>query len=171
MRGAHGVPGQPGLHRPVEGQVVGHDHVRVAADPHRRGFDAARGQRVELADQRVGVDHDAGADDAADVGIENAGGHEVELEHLASRLDGVAGVVAALVAHDHGHLLGQEVGGLALALVAPLKPDDYGGRHRQAPPHPAIWPAWRGASLEIPASRCRVVALPCRLSAWLMRRG
>ena len=45
--------------------------------------------------------------------------------------DRVAGVVAALVAHDHGDLLGEEVGGLALALVAPLEADDHGGRHQR----------------------------------------
>ena len=43
--------------------------------------------------------------------------------------DRVPGVVAALVADDHVHLAGQDVGELALALVAPLGPDDHGGRH------------------------------------------
>src|SRR3954471_13092566 len=45
----------------------------------------------------------------------------------------MAGVVAALVADDERRLLGEEVGGLALALVAPLEPDDHGGRHQAAP--------------------------------------
>ena len=43
--------------------------------------------------------------------------------------DGVTGVVAALVADDQVHLLGDEVGELALALVAPLGADDDGRRH------------------------------------------
>ena len=46
----------------------------------------------------------------------------------------VAGVVAALVADDQLHLLGQEVGELALALVTPLGPDDDGCRHASSPP-------------------------------------
>src|SRR6185295_13081444 len=45
----------------------------------------------------------------------------------------MAGVVAALVADHHRGLLGQEVGRLALALVAPLQPDDHGGRHQRHP--------------------------------------
>ena len=44
--------------------------------------------------------------------------------------DRVAGVVAALVADDPADLLGEEVGRLALPLVAPLEPDDHGRRHR-----------------------------------------
>jgi len=35
----------------------------------------------------------------------------------------LAGVVATLVPNDHRDLLGEEVGRLALALVAPLQPD------------------------------------------------
>ena len=56
-------------------------------------------------------------------------GHQLEGEALAVDDDGVAGVVAALVADDHVHLLGEEVGELALALVAPLGADHDGGRH------------------------------------------
>ena len=55
--------------------------------------------------------------------------------NTSSPLDhGVAGVVAALVADDHRDLLGQEVGRLALALVAPLEPDDHGSRHQARSP-------------------------------------
>ena len=41
--------------------------------------------------------------------------------------DRVAGVGAAVVAHDHVEVLGQPVDDLALALIAPLQADDGGG--------------------------------------------
>ena len=43
--------------------------------------------------------------------------------------DGVTGVVAALVAHHPLHLAAEQVGGLALALVAPLGADQHDRRH------------------------------------------
>ena len=58
------------------------------------------------------------------------GGDEVELELLAVADDGVPGVVAALVADDHVALGRQQIGDLALALVAPLGADhDCPGHH------------------------------------------
>jgi hypothetical protein len=90
-------------------------------------------EAVELGQGRR-VDDDARSDDRGDVRVEHARGNEVELEHLVAEHDRVARVVAALVAHDHRHLLGQEVGRLALALIAPLEPDDHRGRHVSGPP-------------------------------------
>ena len=116
----------------VERDVVRHDHVRSAADPDARRVDAARREHVELADQGRRVDDDARADDGRDVRVEDARRDEVELEDLVAEHDRVAGVVAALVADDHRDLLGEEVGRLALALVAPLEPDDHRGRHQRA---------------------------------------
>ena len=115
----------------VEGDVVGHDHVRRAADADARRVDAALREHRHLVDERARVDHDAVADDGRDVRVEHAAGHEVQLEHLVAEDHGVAGVVAALVAHDQRDRLGEQVGGLALALVAPLQADDDGGRHQR----------------------------------------
>ena len=120
---------EAGLHRPVQGHVVRHDHVRRAAHPNPRHVDPARDQHVELGDQGGRVDDDPGADDRGDVRVQHARRDEVQLEDLVAADDRVAGVVATLVADDHRHLLGQEVRRLALALVAPLEPDDHGGRH------------------------------------------
>src|SRR5271157_944579 len=53
----------------------------------------------------------------------------MELEDLLAQNDGVAGVVAALIANDRRDVLGQSVGRLAFALVAPLQADNYGGGH------------------------------------------
>jgi hypothetical protein len=110
--------------------VVGQDHVRREARPQAAHVDPARGQRVELVDQGRRVDDHPRSDDRDDVGVEDPGRDEVELEHLVAQHQGVAGVVAALVAHDEGGLLGQEVGRLALAFVTPLEPDDDRGRHQ-----------------------------------------
>ncbi len=121
---------QARLVRPVESDVVRHDHVRAAADSNAGDVDAPRGQGVELVDQRDRVDDDAIADDRGDVRIQDARRRQPELEDLIAADDRVAGVVTALVANDHRRLLGQEVGRLALALVAPLQPDDDGSRHQ-----------------------------------------
>ncbi len=118
---------------PVELGVVRHDQVGVATHHHAAGVDALGRQRVELGEEDAGVHHHAVADDRGDVGIEDAARDELEGEGHAVDHDGVAGVVAALVADDHVHVPGQEVGELALALVAPLRPDDHGCGH-DAPP-------------------------------------
>ena len=120
---------EPGLVGDVERHVVRHDHVGAATDPDARDVDAPRGEHVQLVDQGDRVDHDAVADDRGDVRVEHARGRQTELEHLVAADHGVAGVVTTLVPDDHGHLLGQEVGHLALALVAPLEPDDHRGGH------------------------------------------
>ena len=54
----------------------------------------------------------------------------MELELLALADDRVAGVVAALEAHDHVGPLGEQVGDLPLALVAPLGADYDHAWHR-----------------------------------------
>jgi hypothetical protein len=106
--------------------------VRREARPQPPDVDAARGEGVELLDQRRRVDHDAGPDDRDDVRIEDARRDEMELEDLVAEHQRVSGVVAALVTDDDRGLLGEEVGRLALALVAPLEPDDHGCGHQSA---------------------------------------
>jgi hypothetical protein len=59
---------------------------------------------------------------------------QVELELLAVDHDRVAGVVAALVAHDGGRPLGEDVGDFALAFIAPLGAYDYFCSHFQRLP-------------------------------------
>src|SRR4029078_6391516 len=112
--------------------------------------------------ERRRVYDDAAADHRRDVRVEHARRHEVELEDLVAADargaggvarpvasdDRVAGVVAALVADDHRDLLGEEVGRLALALVAPLEPDDHGCGHQRRPRHAAA-----GANKK-PRGRC-----------------
>src|SRR2546423_14549724 len=57
--------------------------------------------------------------------MDDAGRDEMQCVRLVADFDGVAGVVTALVARDHVEALGQEVNDLALALIAPLRADDY----------------------------------------------
>ena len=96
--------------------------IRLASTP-------LAAERVELGQEHAGVDHHAVADDRGDVGVEHPARHELQGEGLAVDHHRVPGVVAALVADDHVHVPGQQVGELALALVAPLGPDDHGCGH------------------------------------------
>ena len=93
--------------------------------------DAAPAQALELLDQHRRVDHDAVADHAGPPGIEDPRRDQVELELLAVADDRVAGVVAALEAHDHVRVLGEQVDDLALPLVAPLGTDDDDSWHQR----------------------------------------
>ncbi len=115
----------------VEHQVVGHDQVRVGAEPQVGGVHAALAQPVDLAGEHRRVDHDAVADHAGGVGVEDPGGDQVELEDLVAVDDRVAGVVASLKARDDVRARGEQVDDLALPLVAPLGSDDDGARHPQ----------------------------------------
>ena len=53
----------------------------------------------------------------------------MECELLVADDDGMAGVVAALVAHDVVDATAEKVGGLALALIAPLGTEQRDGGH------------------------------------------
>jgi hypothetical protein len=113
----------------VEQHVVRHDQVRVGADLEAGEVDALGTQVVELVGEDLRVDHHAVADRAQLARIEDAAGDQVELPLDAVANDRVPGVVAALEADDEVGVLGEEVGDLALALVAPLGADDDDAGH------------------------------------------
>jgi hypothetical protein len=119
---------EPPLAALVDGDVPRHDQVRLARDAHAVGRDSARLELVELSHEDLGVDHAARAEDAL-LAVQDPGGHVVELVLLAARDDRVARIRAALVAADEVRVLGEQVDDLALALVAPLRPDDDGRGH------------------------------------------
>ena len=147
-RGADPELAQLRLARAVEQHVVGHDQVRVGRDLQAADVDAAALQPLDLVEQHLRVDHDAVADRAGLAGIEDPGRDQVELELLAVADDRVAGVVAALEADTRSALLGEQVGDLALALVAPLgADDDY---------------AWHDAKVRAAAGSARGAARPGR---------
>ena len=66
------------------------------------------------------VDDHAAAHDADDVRTQDAGGDQVQDEFAALVLDGVAGVVAALIARNNVVILTEQVDHATLALVAPV---------------------------------------------------
>ena len=138
-RGADLQAAELGLAGGVEQQVVGHDQVRVGRYAQAAHVDALRAQRIELVDQHLGVDHDAVADHAALARIQDAGGNQVQLPLAPVAHDRVARVIAALKAHDGVDPLGEQVSDLALALVAPLGPNDHDSRHAQCSLGPARW--------------------------------
>jgi hypothetical protein len=152
---------EPMLARAVEVAVVRHDEMRVAADEQAVGGELVGLEAVHLLDEHLGVDDAPVADDRRDVRVHDAARNEVQLERAAAVDDGVARVVAALEADDVVEVVGDQVGDLALALVAPLGADkNDSGRGRNAlvagglssfhrPPQDLLdlGPA-RGASLE-----------------------
>jgi hypothetical protein len=85
--------------------------------------------RLDLLEQRPGIDDDAVADDRELVRPDDAGGQQAQLVFDIADDEGVAGIVAALETHDDIGTLGQPVDDLALALVAPLRPDHRNVRH------------------------------------------
>ena len=104
----------------VQGLVVRGDHVGVAGNAQAGGVRAASLEAVDLIEQRLEIDHATIADDRQRVLRQHAGGQQLQLVLLAADDDRVTGVVAA-VGLDHViHAAAEDVGRLALALVAPL---------------------------------------------------
>jgi hypothetical protein len=136
VRGADAALGRPELvlaqvplGDAVELLVVRHDQMRVARHTQAAGVDALRCEHVELLDEHGRLDDDTVADDGRHVVVEDPAGNELQREHFAVDDDRVAGVVPALVADDQLALFGEVVGEPALALVAPLGPDDHRAGH------------------------------------------
>ena len=129
--GADRAPARRLLARLVERAVPLEDHVRAARHAHARRVaqHAARGERVELAEQDVRVDDDAGADQVDRARMQDAGGHHVQHGLVPLDDERVAGVVAAVEAHHQIGARREPVDELALALVAPLRPDRDQRRH------------------------------------------
>ncbi len=136
---------QEALRHLVHGAVVGGDDVRVGRDEQPRAVDPALGEAVDLLEENLGVDDDAVGDHRDDAGAEDARGQQVEGVLLLADHHRVAGVVAAVELDDVVHAGAERVGGLALALVAPLGSDEDDPRHPVAPSviEPVASPAGR----------------------------
>ena len=105
----------------VEQPVVRENEIGTVTDEQITvDGNAARLEVVNFFEQSQRVDDDAVADDVELAGIEDAGGDEMENVLLVADLDGVPGVVAALIADDNVGLLGQDVNDFAFAFIAPL---------------------------------------------------
>ena len=93
-------------------------------------------QPVDLLDQRLRIEHDAIADDRQLARPHHAGGQQRQLVGGAVDDQRVAGVVAALEAHDDVGLLRQPVDDLALAFVPHWEPTTttFAMRRLSSPP-------------------------------------
>src|SRR5215207_3251180 len=109
-------------------------------------------QLVELVGQHLRVDHDPVADHAQLARVEDPRRHQVQLPDLAVTHDRVAGVVAALEAHDRVGPLGEQVRDLALPLVAPLGAYDDDAWHGEGQCRRR---AWRSASGDVTPGSAR----------------
>ncbi len=82
--------------------------------------DAGARELVDLREQRLRIHDDAVADDAGDAGMQDARRNQPQHELRAVDVDGVPGVVSALVARDDVETRREQVDDLALAFIAPL---------------------------------------------------
>ncbi len=95
---------------------------------------------VYLIEEGLRIDHHAVADHRELRGPQHAGRQQRQLVGLAVDDERVAGIVAALEAHDDVGLLRQPVDDLALPFVAPLGADDDNiGHSRVFPLQPSSY--------------------------------
>src|SRR5215472_12681164 len=117
----------------VQCPVVRHDQVRVGTDQQPLAAYAARLDLVDLLKERGQVDDHAVADHRDAVAGQHTGRELVQGVLLIADDDRVTGVVAALVPDDVLDLVPEQVGGLALPLVTPLRTDYHDGGHLLTP--------------------------------------
>ncbi len=114
------------LARLVQGDVVRHDQRRGRGDLQARThFHAGGFQLGDFLLQRGRRNHHAVADQAQRVVTQDARRDQVQDGLLAVDDQGVAGIVAALEAHDGADFLSEQIDDLALAFIAPLGTKHY----------------------------------------------
>ena len=116
----------------------------------RRHLDALAAQLLDLLGEVIGVEHDAVADHRQFAGAHDARRQQRQLEDLAVDDQRMAGVVAALEAHDDVGGDRQPVDDLALSFVTPLGADHDDIGHAGETPNQEQTPApatmgWAGA--------------------------
>ena len=112
----------PRLAQQIELAVVRQNEMRLVADEQPvADVDAGLRQLVDLGKERLRIDDDAVADDAGDAGMQDAGRQQAQNELAPVRVDGVPGVVAALISGDDREIRRQQIDDLALAFVSPLR--------------------------------------------------
>lgn len=122
---AHGRADRFGLACLLQGGFFGHvvreDDVRAVAHQEiLADFHPLLTEAFHFIEQSPGVDDNPGSDDPDLAGSQDADWQQRQLVFDPAKHDGVAGIVAALVAHDDVVMIGQHVDDLALGLVAPL---------------------------------------------------
>ncbi len=123
--GADGIGAARHFARLIQRDMRRKDQRAVGRDAQaREHVDAGVDERLRFAEQRFQRQHHAVADEALHVLVQDSRRNERQHGLLAADDQRVAGVVAALESRDRGGALGEQVDDLALALVAPLGPDD-----------------------------------------------
>ena len=118
--GADGALAEEALGHLVHGLVVGCHQVRVSGNLQAGGVSAAGLEAFDLCEESLGVHDHAVTNHGDGVVAQNTGGQQLQLKLLAVHHHGVTGVVTA-VGLDHVVYAGAEqVGSLALTLIAPL---------------------------------------------------
>jgi hypothetical protein len=110
-----------------------HDQVSAAGQLHVRAIDTLFDQTVDLLQEGDGINDHSIADDRNDRRIQHARGNEMQRKPHSIDHERVAGVMAALIAHNHRHLVGELIGDLAFAFITPLGSDDDCCGHRGPP--------------------------------------
>ena len=119
---------EPAFARLVDREMPRHDQMRVARHVDLCGRTTALLELVELSDQNLRID-DAAVADHAGLAAHDAARQRADLERLVTDDNCVSGVRTALVAAHDVRVLREQVDDLALAFVAPLRPDDDSRRH------------------------------------------
>ncbi|MNG62431.1 hypothetical protein D3C79_206340 [compost metagenome] len=110
------------VQRHVEGQDQRAGRADTQTLAHRYAFLFQLG---DLAQQGVRCNHHAVADQALHAFAQHARRDQVQHGLLTVDHQGVASVVATLVAHYGGSMFGQQINDLAFALITPLGAQDY----------------------------------------------
>ncbi len=126
LGGADGVDRVAGFAQRIEITVQRQDQRDVLGDAQvvRADGDALPFQFRHFIDEGLRVEHHAVADDGEFRRPQHAGRQQRQFVGVAIDDERMAGIVAALEAHDDVGLLRQPVDDLALPLVAPLGADD-----------------------------------------------
>ena len=126
LGGAVAVAAQSLLLQRVLHRMEGQHHDGAVGDLEVVGRDLYPGgaHAIHLAADVLEIDHSARAQQVDLFRAEDARGQQVQLELAIFVDDGMAGVVAALIADDHVVALGEVIDHAALALVAPVDADN-----------------------------------------------
>ena len=108
------------------------DDLRAVRDEYPAvGVQALLGQLLQFLEEGRDVHDTPTSNDVYAAGVHEAGGEDVEVVRDAVGDDGVAGIVTALSAAAELGVVGEDVGELAFAFVAPLGAEHNGDGHVQ----------------------------------------
>ena len=101
---------------------------------------AARLDGLHLPGQMLEVDHHTGAQHAGHLRVQDAGGQQVQDELALLGHNGMAGIVATLIARNDIGIFGQQVDDAALALIAPVDSSNSGQHKLHLPSFSFLFP-------------------------------